>query len=67
MAERMLFPDEPTRLFTEFEGVDKNKMGEGESERLLQRPSDSPRSPHESCPVRPKAKPRGYGQAQRPA
>ena len=34
-AERMLSPDAQTRLFTEFEGVDKNKMGEGESERLL--------------------------------
>jgi len=31
----MLSPDAQTRLFTEFEGVDKNKMGEGESERLL--------------------------------
>ena len=32
----MLSPDEQTRLFTEFEGVDKNKMSEGEGERLLQ-------------------------------
>ena len=34
MAERMLSPHEQTRLSTELEGVDKNKMGEGESEWL---------------------------------
>jgi len=63
-GERMLSPDEQTRLFTEFEGVDKNKMDEGESERLLQI-ERLPRSPHESCPVSTKARPRGYGHACR--
>ena len=36
MAERLLSPDEQSRLFAEFGGVDKNKMGGGEGERLLQ-------------------------------
>src|SRR5215831_7829555 len=56
MAERMLSPLVQTRLFTEFEGVDKNKMGEGNPSGCCKEPSDSPRSPHESCPARPKAR-----------
>jgi len=35
MAERMLSPDDQQRLAAEFDGVDKNKMGEGEGDRLL--------------------------------
>ena len=36
MAERLLSADDQARLFVEFAGVDKNKMGAGECERLLQ-------------------------------
>jgi hemerythrin-like domain-containing protein len=36
MAERLLSVDDQVRLSEEFEGVDKNKIGEGECERLLQ-------------------------------
>ncbi len=35
MAERMLLPADQQRLAAEFDGVDKNKMGEGEGGRLL--------------------------------
>jgi len=35
MAERLLAPAEQQRLAIEFDGVDKQKIGEGESERLL--------------------------------
>jgi len=36
MAERLLSTYEQARLFAEFEGVDKNKIGKGDGERLLQ-------------------------------
>ena len=35
MAERMLSPEDQQRLASEFDGVDRNRMGEGEGERLL--------------------------------
>jgi len=35
MAERILSPADQQRLASEFDGVDKNKMGDGEGERLL--------------------------------
>jgi len=38
MAERLLSTYEQARLFAEFEGVDKNKIGKGDGERLLQLP-----------------------------
>jgi hemerythrin-like domain-containing protein len=34
MAERLLSPADQARLFTGFEGVNKQKMGEGECARL---------------------------------
>jgi len=35
MAERILSPDDQQRLAKEFAGVDQQKMGEGENDRLL--------------------------------